>query len=82
MFPHKIHSQDHNKTSLCRCEVQYDYGLRQRRWIELEKRPASFLTADNKVIQVNQKIAADNDRTLKSGSVILVVEWNLFFVCS
>ncbi|VDC08039.1 unnamed protein product [Peniophora sp. CBMAI 1063] len=52
------------------CEVQYDYGLRQRRWIELEKRPASFLTADNKVIQVNQKIAADNDRTLKSGSAI------------
>ncbi|KZV76389.1 hypothetical protein PENSPDRAFT_598720 [Peniophora sp. CONT] len=52
------------------CEVQYDYGLRQRRWIELEKRPTSFLTADNNVIQVNQKIAADNDRTLKSGSAI------------
>ncbi|KZV62847.1 hypothetical protein PENSPDRAFT_692127 [Peniophora sp. CONT] len=52
------------------CEVQYDYGLRQRRWAELDKRPTSFLTANNNLLHVNQDIAISNDRTLKNGSFI------------
>ncbi|CAK5265654.1 unnamed protein product [Mycena citricolor] len=56
--------------SLSWCEVQYDYGLRQRRSAKLEKRPASFKTEKGKEITVRKDVAARNDRTTKRGQVI------------
>ncbi len=52
-----------------RCEVQFDYGLRQRRSRKLELRPVSFLSSGGKVISVNREVAAVNDRITKRGKV-------------
>ncbi|KZV67541.1 hypothetical protein PENSPDRAFT_688068 [Peniophora sp. CONT] len=52
------------------CEVQFDYGLRQRRWQPLEERPRSFLGANGQAIHVNHALAAENDHILKAGTVI------------
>ncbi|CDO76100.1 hypothetical protein BN946_scf184649.g26 [Trametes cinnabarina] len=51
------------------CEVQFDYGLRQKRYRKLEDRPQSFMTAEGKVITVEQNVAAQNDRTVSRGKV-------------
>ena len=56
--------------SFHRCEVQFDYSLRQKRHLKLEDRPASFLTAEGKEIAVNRKVAAENDETAQKGKVI------------
>ncbi|KAH7923884.1 hypothetical protein BV22DRAFT_1130261 [Leucogyrophana mollusca] len=52
------------------CEVQFDYGLRQRRHKPLEKRPSSFVSAAGKEIQVQQRVAEKNDRTLRRGKSV------------
>ncbi|KZV63710.1 hypothetical protein PENSPDRAFT_691438, partial [Peniophora sp. CONT] len=52
------------------CEVQFDYGLRQGRWRELDQRAPSILTAHNKIIRVDMDIAAENDRAMKEGLAI------------
>ncbi|KAI0076060.1 hypothetical protein K474DRAFT_1698644 [Panus rudis PR-1116 ss-1] len=52
------------------CEVQYDYGLRQKRTLKLEKRPSSFVTAEGKTITVDQSIAAVNDKIVKRGKTV------------
>ncbi len=52
-----------------RCEVQFDYGLRQKRHKKLADRPESFLTAEGKTITVAQPVAAVNDRTVTRGRV-------------
>ncbi|OAX40886.1 hypothetical protein K503DRAFT_855055 [Rhizopogon vinicolor AM-OR11-026] len=52
------------------CEVQYEYGLYGKRYRPLEKRPSSFISRDGKEIQVQQKVAQHNDRTLKKGASI------------
>ncbi|KAH9854743.1 exonuclease V a 5' deoxyribonuclease-domain-containing protein [Lenzites betulinus] len=52
------------------CEVQFDYGLRQKRYKKLEDRPTSFLTAEGKTIAVVQDVAAQNDRTVTRGKSI------------
>lgn len=52
-----------------RCEVQFDYGLRQKRYKKLEDRPTSFVTAEGKTINVVQNTAAQNDRTVTRGKV-------------
>ncbi|KAI0320074.1 exonuclease V [Amylostereum chailletii] len=49
------------------CEVQFDYGLRQGRAGKLEDRPASFVTAQGKVIEVEKNTAVQNDKVTKSG---------------
>ncbi|TFK89878.1 hypothetical protein K466DRAFT_485860 [Polyporus arcularius HHB13444] len=57
------------------CEVQFDYGLRQKRYKKLADRPESFVTAEGKTITVAQPVAAVNDRTVTRGrSVHKVLE--------
>ncbi len=70
-----------------RCEVQFDYGLRQKRYKKLEDRPTSFVTAEGKTINVVQNVAAQNDRTVTRGKVgqNLRVPWiipDLEIVCA
>ncbi|KAJ7222871.1 exonuclease V [Mycena haematopus] len=57
--------------SLAWCELQFDYGLRQRRYRKLANRPASFRAESGKEITVQQDIAARNDKTTKRGQVLL-----------
>ena len=57
-------------TSLAWCEVQFDYGLRQKRSRPLESRSASFVSADGKEILVDRAVSASNDKILKSGQEI------------
>ncbi|KAI0647988.1 exonuclease V [Trametes meyenii] len=52
------------------CEVQFDYGLRQKRYKKLEARPSSFVTAEGKTITVVQAVAAQNDRTVTRGKSV------------
>lgn len=57
-----------------RCEVQFDYGLRQKRNRKLDDRPKSFVTSAGKEIVVEQAVAARNDKTLKRGQVRIYVQ--------
>ncbi|KAF7330125.1 hypothetical protein MSAN_02462300 [Mycena sanguinolenta] len=52
------------------CEVQFDYGLRQKRFRPLESRPASFRAESGKEIIVQQDVAAQNDKITKRGQFI------------
>lgn len=52
-----------------RCELQFDYALRQQRHRKLADRPASFVTAEGKTIHVAQDLASQNDRTVARGKV-------------
>jgi hypothetical protein len=52
-----------------RCEVQFDYGLRQYRSRPLEARPKSFVSGSGKAISVEKKVAAMNDTITKKGKV-------------
>ena len=53
-----------------RCEVQFDYGLRQRRYKKLADRPTSFVTAEGKTINVDGSVAAVNDQIQTKGKVM------------
>ncbi|KAH8094725.1 exonuclease V a 5' deoxyribonuclease-domain-containing protein [Cristinia sonorae] len=65
-------------TSPSWCEVQFDYGLRQKRTKKLEDRPAEFKTATGKTIVVDQTVAVVNDRVAQRGrSVHKVLEREL-----
>jgi hypothetical protein len=55
--------------NVCRCEVQFDYGLRQRRSRKLEERLPSIRLDSGKEIVVQQDVAARNDKTTKRGRV-------------
>ncbi|KAI0800592.1 exonuclease V [Fomes fomentarius] len=57
------------------CEVQFDYGLRQKRHKKLADRPDSFVTSEGKVIRISKHAAATNDRIVTRGrSVHKVLE--------
>ncbi|KAF8204228.1 exonuclease V a 5' deoxyribonuclease-domain-containing protein [Mycena galopus ATCC 62051] len=56
--------------SLAWCEVQFDYGLRQKRSKKLENRPPSFRSESGKEILVQQDVAVRNDKTTKRGQFI------------
>ncbi|KAJ7058268.1 exonuclease V [Mycena amicta] len=57
--------------SLAWCEVQFDYGLQQRRSRRLVDRPRSFRSEHTgKEIVVQQDVAARNDKTTKRGRFI------------
>lgn len=56
--------------SLAWCEVQFDYGLQQKRSRRLADRPASFTLDSGKQIVVQQDVAARNDKTTKRGRFI------------
>ncbi|KAJ7447250.1 exonuclease V [Mycena latifolia] len=56
--------------SLAWCEVQFDYGLLQRRSRRLADRLPSFRLDSGKEIVVQQDVAARNDKTTKRGRVI------------
>ncbi|KAI0756402.1 exonuclease V [Daedaleopsis nitida] len=49
------------------CEVQFDYGLRQKRYKKLGDRPDSFVSAEGKTITVSHAVAAVNHRTVTRG---------------
>ncbi|KAJ7638348.1 exonuclease V [Roridomyces roridus] len=53
-----------------KCEVQVDYGLRQKRSRRLTDRPPSFRGSSGKEIVVQQDVAAKNDKTTKRGRFI------------
>lgn len=52
-----------------RCELQFDYGLRQKRSRKLESRPASFRTGTGKEIVVEKAKAAKREVGLTKGKV-------------
>lgn len=52
-----------------RCEVQFDYGLRQLRNRPLKERPQSFITSAGKEIQVKTNIAEKNAHVMDKGKV-------------
>ncbi|KAF7302809.1 hypothetical protein MKEN_01242800 [Mycena kentingensis (nom. inval.)] len=57
--------------SLSWCEVQFEYGLQQRRSSRLADRPRSFRSErTGKEIVVQQDVAARNDKTTKRGRFI------------
>ncbi|RDB28371.1 Exonuclease V [Hypsizygus marmoreus] len=56
--------------SLAWCEVQFDYGLRQRRSKSITTRPKSFVSAQGKEITVDKAVALRNDETTKQGKAI------------
>jgi exonuclease V len=56
-------------TEYARCEVQYDYGLRQGRSRPLADRPNTFVSAKGKVITVDKEVAEVNEQVLINGRV-------------
>ncbi|KAG5635655.1 hypothetical protein H0H81_010510 [Sphagnurus paluster] len=56
--------------SLAWCEVQFDYGLRQRRSRPITTRPESFISAQGKEICVEKAVAERNDAITKQGRAI------------
>ncbi|KAH9932079.1 exonuclease V [Epithele typhae] len=52
------------------CEVQFDYGLRQKRNLKMEQRPTSFTSAAGKQIEVITTVAESNERTTSRGKSI------------
>jgi len=55
-----------------RCEVQFDYRLRQGRSLPLAERPDSFVSAEGKVITVEKKVAQVNEEVLEHGRVRII----------
>ncbi|KAJ7597432.1 exonuclease V [Mycena floridula] len=56
--------------SLVWCEVQFDYGLRQRRYLRLESRPGSFTSREGKEIVVEKAVSAQNEKILNQGRIV------------
>lgn len=54
---------------ICRCELQFDYGLRQKRFLKPQHRPKSFVSGSGKEIMVQQAIAQENFQVQKKGHV-------------
>ncbi len=54
-----------------RCELQFEYGLLQKRSRRLEHRPASFVSRNGKDISVRKDVATVNDKVQKRGTVRL-----------
>ena len=52
-----------------RCEVQFYYGLQQRRFLPLNIRPTVFVTPAGKEVKVSQKVAVKNDMRMTAGRV-------------
>ncbi|CAE6454408.1 unnamed protein product [Rhizoctonia solani] len=52
------------------CEVQFDYGLRGKRYLPPSLRPKVLETRSGKKIQVQQEVAIKNDRVLKKGTAV------------
>ncbi|KAH6917068.1 exonuclease V a 5' deoxyribonuclease-domain-containing protein [Coprinopsis sp. MPI-PUGE-AT-0042] len=52
------------------CEVQYDYGLRQKRSRPIKDRPTSFKTSKGKEITIKKQVAAQNDVRTKQGQAV------------
>ncbi|KAH9923591.1 exonuclease V [Fomitopsis serialis] len=52
------------------CEVQFDYGLRQKRHLKPEQRPESFVTDEGKTISVDKGVAQQNHRVITRGQSV------------
>lgn len=68
-----LKEMQHARTDCRRCEVQFDYGLRQKRSRPIATRPTSFVSAQGKEILVEKSVAAKNDHITKQGKVGTVV---------
>lgn len=55
--------------TISRCEVQFDYGLRQKRYLKVEDRPKEFKSATGKTIVADQSVAVGNDKITQRGKV-------------
>jgi exonuclease V len=62
-------ASNNDNGALARCEVQFDYGLRQKRFRKLKDRPPSFISGAGKKIVVEKIVAARNDRRATRGKV-------------
>ncbi|KAK0246125.1 exonuclease V [Armillaria nabsnona] len=52
------------------CELQFEYGLLQKRSRRLEHRPASFVSRNGKDITVRKDVAAVNNEVQKKGTFV------------
>ncbi|TDL26340.1 hypothetical protein BD410DRAFT_825569 [Rickenella mellea] len=52
------------------CELQFDYGLRQKRSMPIQRRPKTFVTEKGKEIVVEKTVAQRNDRTQQAGKAV------------
>ncbi|KZT73292.1 hypothetical protein DAEQUDRAFT_684244 [Daedalea quercina L-15889] len=52
------------------CEVQFDYGLRQKRHLAPEQRPDTFVTDEGKTITVDKSVAQENNRVVTRGQSV------------
>ncbi|KAK0198733.1 exonuclease V [Armillaria mellea] len=52
------------------CEVQFEYGLLQKRSRPLEHRPTSFVSRNGKEMSVKKDVAAVNDEVQKRGTFV------------
>ncbi|PBL00713.1 hypothetical protein ARMGADRAFT_391523 [Armillaria gallica] len=52
------------------CELQFEYGLLQKRSRRLEHRPASFVSRNGKDISVRKDVATVNDKVQKRGTSV------------
>ncbi|KAH9948234.1 exonuclease V [Amylocystis lapponica] len=52
------------------CEVQFDYGLRQKRSRALKDRPKTFVTEQGNLITVDQQVAFTNNNTATRGKSV------------
>ncbi|TCD71121.1 hypothetical protein EIP91_012069 [Steccherinum ochraceum] len=57
-------------TSPSWCEVQFDYGLRQKRYLKVEERPKEFKSATGKTIVADQSVAVSNDKVTQRGKSV------------
>lgn len=49
--------------------MQFDYGLRQKRYLKVEDRPKEFKSATGKTIIANHSVAVGNDKVTQRGKV-------------
>jgi hypothetical protein len=52
-----------------RCELQFDYDLRQERFRKAKHRPDSFTSGSGKEIAIDREVAAVRDQNSKGGTV-------------
>ena len=72
-----LHNESY-KTETCRCEVQFDYGLRGKRSRPIGNRPKSFVSSSGKKISIEKSIAEKNDVRTRQGRVRHKIYFSFF----
>ena len=60
--------------------MQFDYGLRQKRWLKPEERPDTFVTEEGKTITVDKGVAVQNFRTATRGQARTVTPSQVYAI--